>query len=142
MANPIIHALVIIAAIIIPGGLVVYFAWRIRNRCKDVKAAKIEAQELDPIEEIRNANLYDNIWQAFAVLLPVRTVGVMGDDRTYDYACALRAVTATDGMTADYYHFDHEFLARTANRIINEVKGINRVTYDITSKPPGTIEWE
>ena len=94
------------------------------------------------IEEIRKANLYDKIWQAFAVLLPVRTVGVMGDDRTYDYACALRAVTATDGMTADYYHFDHEFLARTANRIINEVKGINRVTYDITSKPPGTIEWE
>ena len=94
------------------------------------------------IEEIRNAKLYDTIWQAFAVLLPVRTVGVMGDDRTYDYACALRAVTSTDGMTADYYHFDHDFLARTANRIINEVKGINRVTYDITSKPPGTIEWE
>ena len=94
------------------------------------------------IEEIRNAGLYDTIWQAFAVLLPVRTVGVMGDDRTYDYACALRAVTSTDGMTADYYHFDHDFLARTANRIINEVKGINRVTYDITSKPPGTIEWE
>ena len=79
---------------------------------------------------------------AFAVLLPVRTVGVMGDDRTYDYACTLRAVTSTDGMTADYYPFEHEFLARTANRIINEVKGINRVTYDITSKPPGTIEWE
>ena len=94
------------------------------------------------IEEIRNAGLYDTIWQAFAVLLPVRTVGVMGDDRTYEYACALRAVTSTDGMTADYYHFDHDFLGRTANRIINEVKGINRVTYDITSKPPGTIEWE
>lgn len=94
------------------------------------------------IEEIRNAGLYDTIWQAFAVLLPVRTVGVMGDDRTYDYACALRAVTSTDGMTADYFHFDHEFLANTSNRIINEVKGINRVTYDITSKPPGTIEWE
>lgn len=94
------------------------------------------------IEEIRNAGLYDAIWQAFAVLLPVRTVGVMGDDRTYDYACALRAVTSTDGMTADYYPFDHEFLGRTANRIINEVKGINRVTYDVTSKPPGTIEWE
>jgi len=94
------------------------------------------------IEEIRNAGLYDTIWQAFAVLLPVRTVGVMGDDRTYDYACALRAVISTDGMTADYYHFDHEFLGRTANRIINEVRGINRVTYDVTSKPPGTIEWE
>ena len=94
------------------------------------------------LEEIRHAGLYDAIWQAFAVLLPVRTVGVMGDGRTYDYACALRAVTSTDGMTADYYHFDHAFLARVSNRIINEVNGINRVTYDITSKPPGTIEWE
>lgn len=94
------------------------------------------------LEEIRNAGLYDAIWQAFAVLLPVRTVGVMGDDRTYDYVCALRAVTSTDGMTADYYPFDHEFLARVSTRIINEVKGINRVVYDITSKPPGTIEWE
>ena len=94
------------------------------------------------LEEIRNAGLYDAIWQAFAVLLPVRTVGVMGDDRTYDFVCALRAVTSTDGMTADYYHFDHEFLSRTATRIINEVRGINRVVYDITSKPPGTIEWE
>ena len=87
------------------------------------------------LEEIRNAGLYDAIWQAF-------TVGVMGDSRSYDYACALRAVTSTDGMTADFYHFDMEFLGRVANRIINEVKGINRVTYDITSKPPGTIEWE
>ncbi len=94
------------------------------------------------LEEIRNAGLYDAIWQAFAVLLPVRTVGVMGDARTYDYVCALRAVTSTDGMTADYYPFDHEFLGRVATRIINEVNGINRVTYDITSKPPGTIEWE
>ena len=94
------------------------------------------------LEEIRNAGLYDEIWQAFAVLLPVRTVGVMGDARTYDYVCALRAVTSTDGMTADYYPFDHDFLGRTATRIINEVPGINRVTYDITSKPPGTIEWE
>jgi GMP synthase (glutamine-hydrolysing) len=94
------------------------------------------------LEEIRNAGLYDKIWQAFAVLLPVRTVGVMGDGRTYDYACALRAVTSTDGMTADYYPFEHQFLGRVANRIINEVRGINRVTYDITSKPPGTIEWE
>ncbi len=94
------------------------------------------------LEEIRNAGLYDKIWQAFAVLLPVRTVGVMGDGRTYDFVCALRAVTSTDGMTADYYPFEHEFLGRTATRIINEVNGINRVTYDITSKPPGTIEWE
>jgi GMP synthase (glutamine-hydrolysing) len=94
------------------------------------------------LEEIRNAGLYDAIWQAFAVLLPVRTVGVMGDARTYDYVCALRAVTSTDGMTADYYHFDHEFLSRVTNRIINEVRGINRVVYDCTSKPPGTIEWE
>jgi GMP synthase (glutamine-hydrolysing) len=94
------------------------------------------------LEEIRAAGLYDAIWQAFVVLLPVRTVGVMGDGRTYDYACALRAVTSTDGMTADFYPFPHEFLGRVATRIINEVKGINRVTYDITSKPPGTIEWE
>jgi GMP synthase (glutamine-hydrolysing) len=94
------------------------------------------------LEEIRNAGLYDAIWQAFAVLLPVRTVGVMGDERTYDYACALRAVTSVDGMTADYFPFDHEFLGRVATQIINEVRGINRVTYDITSKPPGTIEWE
>jgi len=94
------------------------------------------------LQEIKNAGLYDVIWQAFAVLLPVRTVGVMGDARTYDYVCALRAVTSTDGMTADYYHFDHEFLGRVSTRIINEVRGINRVVYDITSKPPGTIEWE
>jgi GMP synthase (glutamine-hydrolysing) len=94
------------------------------------------------LDEIRNAGLYDKIWQAFAVLLPVRTVGVMGDARTYDFVCALRAVTSTDGMTADYYDFSHEFLGRTATRLINEVRGINRVVYDITSKPPGTIEWE
>jgi len=94
------------------------------------------------LDEIRKAGLYDVIWQAFAVLLPVRTVGVMGDGRTYDYACALRAVTSTDGMTADFYPYDMAFLGRVATRIINEVKGINRVTYDITSKPPGTIEWE
>jgi GMP synthase (glutamine-hydrolysing) len=94
------------------------------------------------LDEIRKAGLYDAIWQAFAVLLPVQTVGVMGDARTYEFACALRAVTSTDGMTADYFHFDHVFLARCATRIINEVRGINRVVYDITSKPPGTIEWE
>ena len=94
------------------------------------------------LDEIRKAGLYDEIWQAFAVLLPVQTVGVMGDARTYDYVCALRAVTSTDGMTADYYPFDHDFLSRTSTRLTNEVKGINRVVYDITSKPPGTIEWE
>jgi GMP synthase (glutamine-hydrolysing) len=94
------------------------------------------------LEEIRAAGLYDAIWQAFAVLLPVRSVGVMGDGRTYDHVCALRAVTSTDGMTADVYPFDMGFLTRVSNRIVNEVRGINRVTYDITSKPPGTIEWE
>jgi len=94
------------------------------------------------LEEIRNAGLYDAIWQAFAVLLPVRTVGVMGDARTYEYVCGLRAVTSSDGMTADFFHFDHEFLSRVATRIVNEVRGINRVVYDVTSKPPGTIEWE
>ncbi len=94
------------------------------------------------IDQIRKHGLYDEIWQAFVAILPVRTVGVMGDGRTYDYACALRAVTSVDGMTADYYPFSHEFLGETATRIINEVQGINRVTYDITSKPPGTIEWE
>jgi GMP synthase (glutamine-hydrolysing) len=94
------------------------------------------------LEEIRNAGLYDAIWQAFAVLLPVRTVGVMGDYRTYDNVCALRAVTSVDGMTADIYPFDAAFLSRVATRIVNEVPGINRVVYDYTSKPPGTIEWE
>ncbi|MEP3047748.1 MAG: glutamine-hydrolyzing GMP synthase [Roseibium sp.] len=94
------------------------------------------------IDQIRKHGLYDEIWQAFVAILPVRTVGVMGDGRTYDYACALRAVNSVDGMTADYYPFSHEFLGETATRIINEVEGINRVTYDITSKPPGTIEWE
>ncbi len=94
------------------------------------------------LDEIRKAGLYDTIWQAFAVLLPVKTVGVMGDGRTYDHVCALRAVTSSDGMTADYYPFEHSFLARVSTRIVNEVRGINRVVYDITSKPPGTIEWE
>jgi GMP synthase (glutamine-hydrolysing) len=94
------------------------------------------------IEEIRRAGLYDDIWQAFAVILPVKTVGVMGDGRTYDYVVGLRAVTSTDGMTADFYAFDMKFLGHVATRIINEVKGVNRVVYDVTSKPPGTIEWE
>ena len=94
------------------------------------------------LDEIRKAGLYDAIWQAFAVLLPVQTVGVMGDGRTYDHVLALRAVTSVDGMTADFFHFDMEFLGNAATRIINEVKGVNRVVYDVTSKPPGTIEWE
>ena len=94
------------------------------------------------LEEIRKAGLYDKIWQAFAVLLPVQTVGVMGDGRTYEFVCALRAVTSVDGMTADFFPYEMEFLGRTATRIINEVSGINRVVYDVTSKPPGTIEWE
>ncbi|MEM7069228.1 MAG: glutamine-hydrolyzing GMP synthase [Pseudomonadota bacterium] len=94
------------------------------------------------LDEIRNAGLYDEIWQAFAVLLPVQTVGVMGDGRTYEFVCALRAVTSVDGMTADFYPYDMKFLGRAATRIINEVRGINRVVYDVTSKPPGTIEWE
>ena len=94
------------------------------------------------LDEIRKAGLYDAIWQAFAVLLPVRTVGVMGDGRTYDHVLGLRAVTSVDGMTADFYHFDMSFLGRVATRIINEVRGVNRVVYDVTSKPPGTIEWE
>jgi GMP synthase (glutamine-hydrolysing) len=101
-------------------------------------------QEADAIyiEEIRKAKLYDKIWQAFVVLLPVKTVGVMGDGRTYEYVCAIRAVTSTDGMTADYYPFKHDFLSLVSNKIVNHVKGINRVVYDISSKPPGTIEWE
>jgi GMP synthase (glutamine-hydrolysing) len=94
------------------------------------------------IDQIRKHGLYDQIWQAFAVLLPVKTVGVMGDGRTYEYVVGLRAVTSTDGMTADFYAFDMKFLGETATRIINEVKGVNRVVYDVTSKPPGTIEWE
>ena len=94
------------------------------------------------LEQIKKYNLYNDIWQAFAVILPVQTVGVMGDERTYENVLALRAVTSTDGMTADYYPYSHEFLGETATRIINEVRGVNRVVYDITSKPPGTIEWE
>jgi GMP synthase (glutamine-hydrolysing) len=94
------------------------------------------------LDEIRRSGLYDKIWQAFAVLLPVRTVGVMGDARSYEWVCGLRAVTSTDGMTAEAYPFEPAFLARVATRIVNEVRGVNRVVYDITSKPPGTIEWE
>jgi GMP synthase (glutamine-hydrolysing) len=117
-------------------------AIRIPGEVTAEKVALLQKADAIFLEEIRAAGLYDAIWQAFAVLLPVRTVGVMGDGRTYDQACALRAVTSTDGMTADVYPFDMAFLMRVASRIVNEVRGINRVTYDITSKPPGTIEWE
>ena len=117
-------------------------AIRIPGEVTPEKLAILRQADAIYLDEIRKAGLYDTIWQAFAVLLPVRTVGVMGDARTYDYACALRAVTSTDGMTADYYDFSHEFLGAAARRIINEVRGINRVTYDISSKPPATIEWE
>ena len=117
-------------------------AIRIPGEITREKADTLRKADAIYIEEIRNAGLYDEIWQAFSVLLPVNTVGVMGDVRTYEAVLALRAVTSTDGMTADYYHFDHAFLGRVATRIINEVKGVNRVVYDITSKPPGTIEWE
>jgi len=106
------------------------------------RVAVLQQADAIYLEEIRRAGLYDEIWQAFAVLLPVKTVGVMGDGRTYEAVCALRAVTSTDGMTADVYPFESHFLIRVATRIVNEVKGINRVTYDCTSKPPGTIEWE
>jgi GMP synthase (glutamine-hydrolysing) len=117
-------------------------AIRIPGEITREKLALLRKADAIFLEEIRAAGLYDAIWQAFAVLLPVRTVGVMGDGRTYDHACALRAVTSTDGMTADVYPFDAAFLVRVAGRIVNEVRGINRVTYDVTSKPPGTIEWE
>jgi GMP synthase (glutamine-hydrolysing) len=117
-------------------------AIRVPGEVTEEKLAILRKADAVYLDEIRKAGLYDKIWQAFAVLLPVRTVGVMGDARTYDYACALRAVTSTDGMTADYYDFSHDFLGHAARRIINEVRGINRVVYDITSKPPGTIEWE
>jgi GMP synthase (glutamine-hydrolysing) len=117
-------------------------AIRIPGEITAEKLAILRKADAIYLEEIRNAGFYDAIWQAFAVLLPVKSVGVMGDGRTYDYVCALRAVTSTDGMTADSFPFPHEFLAATATRIINEVRGINRVVYDVTSKPPGTIEWE
>ncbi len=117
-------------------------AIRIPGEVTKEKADILRKADTIYLDEIRKAGLYDAIWQAFAVLLPVRTVGVMGDERTYDHVLALRAVTSTDGMTADYYPFPHEFLSACATRIINEVGGVNRVVYDVTSKPPGTIEWE
>jgi GMP synthase (glutamine-hydrolysing) len=117
-------------------------AIRIPGEITPEKLDILRAADVIYLDEIRRAGLYNEIWQAFAVLLPVKTVGVMGDGRTYDYVCAIRAVTSTDGMTADVYPFTHEFLCRVSTRICNEVKGINRVVYDYTSKPPGTIEWE
>jgi GMP synthase (glutamine-hydrolysing) len=117
-------------------------AIRIPGVVSEEKLSILRNADVIYLDEIRQAGLYDRIWQAFAVLLPVKSVGVMGDDRTYEYVCALRAVTSSDGMTADSYPFEHGFLARVATRIVNEVKGINRVVYDVTSKPPGTIEWE
>ena len=117
-------------------------AIRIPGEITREKADTLRKADAIYIEEIKKAGLYDEIWQAFSVLLPVNTVGVMGDLRTYEAVLALRAVTSTDGMTADYYPYPHDFLGRVATRIINEVKGVNRVVYDITSKPPGTIEWE
>jgi GMP synthase (glutamine-hydrolysing) len=94
------------------------------------------------IEGLKKWNLYDKVWQAGTILLPVKSVGVMGDERTYEFTIALRAVTSVDGMTADWCHLPYEFLAAMSNEIINNVKGINRVVYDISSKPPATIEWE
>ena len=117
-------------------------AIRIPGSVTPEKLAILRAADDIYLQEIENFGLYDEIWQAFCVLLPVRSVGVMGDSRTYEFVCALRAVTSEDGMTADYYPFEHEFLGKVSRRIVNEVKGINRVTYDITSKPPGTVEWE
>ncbi|MFT6662937.1 MAG: GMP synthase (glutamine-hydrolyzing) [Maricaulis maris] len=117
-------------------------AIRIPGAVSKEKADILRKADAIYIEEIKKAGLYDEIWQAFSVLLPVNTVGVMGDERTYDAVLALRAVTSVDGMTADYYPYEHDFLSRVATRIINEVRGVNRVVYDVTSKPPGTIEWE
>lgn len=117
-------------------------AIRIPGEISSEKLSILRKADVIYLEEIRAHGLYDIIWQAFAVLLPVRSVGVMGDSRSYEFVCALRAVTSTDGMTADYYPFEHQFLGHVASRIVNEVQGVNRVVYDITSKPPGTIEWE
>jgi GMP synthase (glutamine-hydrolysing) len=117
-------------------------AIRIPGEITREKLAVLRAADAVLLEEVRSAGLYEEAWQTFCVLLPVRTVGVMGDDRTYESAVAIRAVTSLDGMTADWMRLPAEWLARVSNRIINEVRGINRVVLDITSKPPGTIEWE
>ena len=117
-------------------------AIRIPGEVTAEKVAILQRADAVYLDEIRKAGLYDAIWQAFAVLLPVKSVGVMGDARTYENVCALRAVTSTDGMTADVFEFPWDVLTRAATRIVNEVRGVNRVVYDVTSKPPGTIEWE
>jgi GMP synthase (glutamine-hydrolysing) len=117
-------------------------AIRIPGEVTEEKLAILRNADSIFLDEIHKAGLYDEIWQALAVLLPVRSVGVMGDERSYDFVCALRAVTSSDGMTAEPFAFPHDFLARVATRIGNEVDGVNRVVYDVTSKPPGTIEWE
>jgi len=115
---------------------------RILGALSEEKIEILQRADAIYLDEIEKAGLYDEIWQAFAVLLPVKSVGVMGDERTYEFTCAVRAVTSTDGMTAEWYPMPYDVLERISNRIINEIKGINRVVYDITSKPPGTIEWE
>ena len=117
-------------------------AIRILGALDDNKIKILQNADNIFIKELKKRDLYKNIWQAFAALLPVKAVGVMGDNRTYDYVCALRAVTSVDGMTADFYNFKNSDISEISNKIINEVNGINRVVYDITSKPPGTIEWE
>jgi GMP synthase (glutamine-hydrolysing) len=117
-------------------------AVRVLGEVTKERLAVLKEADHIAIEEIKKAGLYDDIWQAFVVLLPVRSVGVMGDARTYENVVAIRAVTSMDGMTADWFHFPHDVLARISNRIINEVRGVNRVVYDISSKPPSTIEWE
>jgi GMP synthase (glutamine-hydrolysing) len=117
-------------------------AIRVLGSVSEDRLATLREADSIYLEEIREAGLYDEIWQAFAVLLPVHSVGVMGDFRTYENVVALRAVTSRDGMTADWYPFPHEVLGRISARIINEVRGVNRVTYDVSSKPPATIEWE
>jgi GMP synthase (glutamine-hydrolysing) len=117
-------------------------AIRVLGEVTPERVATLQEADAIYLEEIRAAGLYNDIWQAFAVLLPIRSVGVMGDARTYDNVIALRAVTSRDGMTADWFPFPHDVLARISSRIINEVAGVNRVTYDVSSKPPATIEWE
>jgi GMP synthase (glutamine-hydrolysing) len=117
-------------------------AIRIPGEVTREKVTTLQQADAIYLDEIRKAGLYDAIWQAFAVLLPVRSVGVMGDARTYEDVLALRAVTSTDGMTADVFEFPWSVLTKAATRIVNEVRGVNRVVYDVTSKPPGTIEWE
>ena len=117
-------------------------AIRIPGAISDLKINILQNVDYIFINYLKEKNLYNNIWQAFAILLPIKSVGVMGDERTYNYCCCLRAVTSVDGMTADFYMFTKNELTEISNRIINEVRGINRVLYDFTSKPPGTIEWE